>query len=332
MDRRTFVGGVALGSVVAPFSVHAQQAANVARVGLLTGLPLESPESQALLDAFRQGLRERGYVEGQNIVIEYRSAGWKFERIPDLASELVRLKVDVIAVGSTEVARAVRQVTTTVPIVASAMGDPVEDGLVASLARPGGNVTGFTYLGAELVVKRLELLKAMLPTVSRIAALGQRDAFGDHRMKELLSEAELVARTIGVQLQLVEVRSPGELGGIFSAIARERIDALVVLPSSALFLAQKRIIELAATHRLPAIHFARDFVAIGGLMSYGPSFADLFRRSAIYVDKILKGAKPGDLPIEQPTKFELVINLKTAKALGLTIPQSLLLRADEVIQ
>ena len=332
MDRRSFVGGGALGFVVAPFSGHAQQAAKAARVGLLTGLPLEFPESQVLLDAFRQGLRELGYVEGQNIVIEYRSAGWKFERLPDLANEFVRLKVDVIAVGSTQVARAVRQVTTTVPIVAAAMGDPVEDGLVASHARPGGNVTGFTYLGAELVVKRLELLKTMLPTVSRIAALWQRDAFGEHRMKELLSEAEVGARTIEVQLQLVEVLSPGELDGTFFAIARERPDALVVLPSSALFLAQKRIVELAATHRLPAIHFAREFVVVGGLMSYGPSFADLFRRSAIYVDKILKGAKPGDLPIERPTKFELVINLKTAKAFDITLPQALLLRADQVIQ
>jgi putative ABC transport system substrate-binding protein len=212
------------------------------------------------------------------------------------------------------------------------MGDPVEDGLAASLARPGGNVTGLTFLGPELVLKRLELLKQMLPTVSRAAALWHRDVLGERRMKEVQSEAAAAARTMGVQLQLVEIRGSGELDGAFSAIAREHADALVVLPSGVLYAEQRRIVDLAARHRLPTMYSVREWVANGGLVSYGSSLADLQRRSATYVDRILKGAKPGDLPIEQPTKFELVINLKTAKALGITVPQSLLVRADEVIQ
>ncbi len=212
------------------------------------------------------------------------------------------------------------------------MGDPVKDGLAASLARPGGNVTGLTFLGRELVLKRLELLKQMLPTVSRVAALWHLDIFGEHGMKELQSEAAAAARTLGVQLQLVEVRDPAELEGAFSAIARDHPDALVVLSSATLFLQQRRIVEFAATQRLPAMYSVRQYVAIGGLVSYGADLVASYRRSATYVDRILKGAKPGDLAIEQPTNFELVINLKTAKVLGITIPQSLLLRADEVIQ
>jgi ABC-type uncharacterized transport system substrate-binding protein len=332
MDRRKFLGRYALGFVVAPLVAHAQQAAKVPRVGFLTVPANESPEMQALRDAFLFGMRERGYVEGQNIVIEYRSAGGKFEQLAGLANELVRLKVDVICVGTTQAARAAQQVTTTTPIVAFAMSDPVEDGLAASLARPGGNVTGLTLLGHELIAKRLELLKQILPAVSRVTALWQSNAFGEHRTKEVLSEAEVVARTMGLQLQLVEVRGPGEMDGAFSAIARQHPDALIVLPGGVPFAEQKHIVELAATHRVPAMYFSREFGAIGGLSSYGPSLADLIRRNTTYVDKILKGAKPGDLPIEQPTKFELVINLRTAKALGITIPQSLLLRADEVIR
>ncbi len=332
MDRRRFVGGVALGFIVAPLAAHAQPAAKIPRVGLLAVPPLESPAFQPSLEAWRKGLRERGYVEGQNIVVEYRSAGGKFEQIPALASEMVGLKLDVIVVGTSQVARAVQQVTTTIPIVAVVMGDPVADGVAASLARPGGNITGLTYFGPELVLKRLEVLKNLLPTVSRIAVLWHRDAFGERTINTVLSEAEAVSRSMGVQLKLVEVRGPGELDGAFSAIIRDRPDALFVFPSVALFFEQKRIVELAATNRLPAMYFAGEFVAIGGLISYGGSAADLFRRGATYVDKIIKGAKPGDLPIEQPIQLELVINLKTAKALGITVPQSVLLRADEVIQ
>jgi putative tryptophan/tyrosine transport system substrate-binding protein len=330
MDRRRFLGGVAFGFIVAPPAVHAQ--AKVPRLGFLTVLPFESTETQALLDAFRQGLRERGYMEGQNIAIEYRSAGGRIEQVAGLASELALLKVDVIVTGTSPLARFVQQATTTIPIVAAVMGDPVEEGLATSLARPGGNVTGLTYLGPELVFKRLELLKQILPAVSRIAALWSRDAFGERMMKDVLSEADVEARKMGVQLQLVEVRRPGEIEAAFSEIVRGQAEALLVLPSVMLYVEQKRIVELAAKHRLPSIYFLKESVVNGGLISYGPSSVDVYRRAAIYVDKILKGAKPGDLPIEQPTKFELMLNLKTAKALGLTIPQLVLLRADEVIQ
>ena len=285
-----------------------------------------------VLDAFRQGLRERGYVEGQNIVIEYRAADGKIERFPGLATELIRLKVDLIVAGNTPAARAVQQATTTIPLVVAAMGDPVGDGLVASLARPGGNITGSTFLGPELVPKRLEMLKAALPTVSRVAALWHPGAYSGRTMRDMLKETEAAARTLGVQLQLVEVRGPDEFDHAFSTMTRERAGALIVFPSPMLFGERRRIVDLAAKHRLPSMAVAREFVELGGLIAYGASINDLFRRAATYVDKILKGVKPADLPVEQPTKFELVINLKTAKALELTIPQSLLLRADEVIQ
>jgi putative ABC transport system substrate-binding protein len=332
MERRRFLGGIALGCVVAPLAAHAQPGAKVPRVGVLSGGQYESAEIQGIVNAFLEGLRERGYLDGQNIIIEYRSTGGSVDRAAVVASEFVRLKVDVILTGASPLVRAVRQVTTTIPIVSTVMGNPVEDGFAASLGRPGGNVTGLTTLGDELVPKRLELLKTMLPTVSRAAILWNRDTFGERTMKEVLSEAEAVARTMGVQLALVEVRGPGELEEAFSAIARARSNALVVLPSPMLFFARPRIVELAAEQRLPTMHSGREFVVIGGLFSYGPSLTDLFRRSAAYVDKIFRGAKPGDLPIEQPSKFELVINLKTAKALGITVPQALLVRADEVIQ
>ncbi len=332
MNRRRFVGGVAVGCVVAPFAARGQQAARVPRVGVLALPPLENPDVQVLADAFRQGLRERGYVEGQNIVVEYRSAGGKAERLHDLASELVGLKVDVIVVGGAQLVHAVQQVTTTVPIVGTALFDPVEDGFATSLARPGRNITGLTFLGPELVPKRLELLKQMLPAASRIAGLWQPGAFGEDATKEMLREAEAAARTMGVQLQLKGVRVSNELEGAFSAIVRERPDALIVFPSNVFFFERQSIAELTARHRLPSMHYAREFVAVGGLISYGPSLADLWRRGGAYVDKILKGARPGDLPIEQPNKFDLVINLKTAKALGINIPQSLGVRANEIVQ
>ena len=293
---------------------------------------LESRESRVGLDAFRQGLRERGYVEGQNIVVEYRAADGKIERLPGLASDLARLKVDLIVATGTPLARAAQQATTTIPIVSAVMGDPVGDGLVASLARPGGNITGLTFLGPELVPKRLELLKQAVPRVSRVAALWHPGAFGERTNRDMLKETEAAARTLGVQLQLVAVRGPDELDGAFSTMTRARADALIVFPSTMLFSERRRIVDLAAKHRLPSMAMAREFVELGGLIAYGASIPDLIRRGVTYVDKILKGAKPADLPVEQPTKFELVVNLKTAKALGLTIPQSLLLRADEVIK
>ena len=249
-----------------------------------------------------------------------------------MADELVRLKVDVICVGNPQAIRVAQQATTTVPIVAFTWGDPVEDGLVASLARPGGNVTGLTYLGSELVPKRLELIKELLPAVSRVAVLRDLNALGPRATSNSLSAEDAAAGTMGLQLQRVGVRAPTELDGAFSAIARERTDALVVLPSKFIFLERSRAVAFAAKQRLPSIFFAREFVQSGGLISYGPSVLDLYRRVALYVDKILKGAKPGDLPFEQSTQFELVINLKTALELGLKVPQSLLVRADDVIQ
>ncbi len=330
--RRAFIGTLAGGLLAAQLDAGAQQAGKVPRIGFLLTGSLESREARAILDAFRQGLRERGYVEGQSIVIEYRSADGKIERFQGLAAELARLKVDLIVAGNTPMARAARQATTTIPIVASVMADPVGDGLVASFARPGGNITGLTFLGPELVPKRLGLLKEALPRVSRVAALWHPGVFGERTMKDMLKETEAAARTLGVQLQFVEVRGPDEFDRAFSMMTKERAEALVQFPSTMFFNERRQIVALATKHRLPGMFHAREFVELGGLISYGASITDLYRRAATYVDKILKGAKPAHLPVEQPTKFELVINLKTTKALGLTIPQSVLGRADEVIQ
>ena len=323
---------ITLSLLTAPLAAHAQQPTRVARIGYLVTGVLASPETRVLLDAFRQGLRERGYVEGQNIVIEYRAADGKLERFPTLATELVRLQVDLIVAGNTPAARAAQQATTTVPIVTPVMGDPVGDGLVASLARPGGNITGLTFLGPELVPKRLELLKEALPGVSRVAALWHPGAYAERTMRDMLQKTEAAARTLGMHLQLVEVRGPDEFDRAFSTMTSARAEALIVLPSTMLFTERRRLVDLAARHRLPAMYQLREFVELGGLMAYGASITDLVRRSATHVDKILKGAKPADLPVEQPTKFELVINLKTAQALGITIPSRLLFQADRVIQ
>jgi putative ABC transport system substrate-binding protein len=311
---------------------EAQPPGKVPRIGYLVTGSLESPETRVLLDAFRQGLSERGYVEGQNIVIEYRAADGKIERLPGRATELARLNIDLIVAGNTPAARAAQQATTRIPIVAPVMGDPVGDGLVASLARPGGNITGLTFLGPELVPKRVELLKEALPRVSRVAALWHPGAFGERTTRDMLKETETAARTLGVQLQLVGVRGPDELDRAFSTMTRERAEALIIFPSPMLFNERRRIVDLAAKHRLPSMSGAREFVELGGLIAYGASINDLIRRGANHVDKILKGAKPADLPVEQPTKFELIINLKAAKQIGLTIPPNLLARADKVIK
>ena len=254
------------------------------------------------------------------------------ERLPRLSTELAHLKIDLIVAVATPATRAARQATTTIPVVAVAMGDPVRDGLIANLARPGANITGSTFLGPELVPKRLELLKEALPKVSRVAALWHPGAFSEHTTQDMMTGTEAAARTLRVQLQFVEVRRPDELDHAFSTMTRERADALIVFPSTMLFSERRRIVSLAAKYRLPSMFNAREFVELGGLIGYGARIADLNRRAAIYVDKVLKGAKPADLPVEQPTTFELVINLKTAKALGLTIPSSLLQRADQVIE
>ena len=314
-----------------PLAARAQTA-KVARIGYLITGALESPETRMNRDAFRLGLTELGYIEGRNIVIEYRAADGKIERLPGLATELVGLKVDLIVALATPAGRAAQQATTTIPIVVTAMGDPVRDGLVASLARPGGNITGTTFLGPELVPKRLSFLRELLPTISRVAVLWHPGAFSEPTIREMLNEVAQAAGTLGVQLQLVEVRSAEEFDHAFTTMVGARAEALFQFPSTLFFNERRRIVDLAARHRLPAMFNAREFVQLGGLIAYGANLAELNWRAAAYVDKILKGAKPFDLPIEQPTKFELFINLKTAKALGLAVPDRLLVGADEVIE
>jgi len=330
MERRTFMAMLTGGLVAAPLAAEAQQAAKVARIGYLTGTNVSV--SPHLHEAFRQGLRDLAYVEGRNLVIEYRDAEGKFERRPALAAELVALKVDVIVVGGTPDALAAKQATKTIPIVFAYAADPVASGLVTSLARPGGNVTGLSILTPELVGKCLELLKQAVPGVSRVAVLWHPGALGGRTEQDMLKGADVAARALGVRLQVVEARGPDDIDRAFSDMTKVRAGALAVLPSTMFLSERRRLVDLAAKNRLPAVYPWREFVDAGGLMAYGSNNADLYRRAAIYVDKILKGAKPADLPVEQPTKFELVINLKAAKALGLTIPQSLLGRADEVLQ
>jgi len=327
--RREFIGTLAGGLVATPLAAEAQQAAKIARIGYLV---LNLAASPHLTEAFRQGLRDLGYVEGRNLVIEYRDAAGKLERLPALAAALVALKVDVIVAGGTPHALAAKQATRTIPIVFASAADPVTDGLVTSLARPGGNVTGSSNLAPELVGKCLELLTQAVAGVSRVAVLWEPGAYGERTDKDMLKEAEGAARALGVRLQFVEARGPADFDRAFSDMTRARAGALTVLQSPTFINERRRLVDLAAKNRLPAVYPIRDFVDAGGLMAYGPNFADLFRRAATYVDKILKGAKPGDLPVEQPTKFDLVINLTTAKALGLTIPQSVLGRADQVIE
>jgi putative tryptophan/tyrosine transport system substrate-binding protein len=330
--RRQFIALLGAAAAAWPRAARAQQGAKVARIGYLVAFSLESPEGRPMVDAFRQGLRERGYVEGQNIVIEYRSADSRIERFPQLANELASLNLDLILANNTPAARAVQRTTSTIPIVVPVMGDPVADGLVASLARPGGHITGLTFLGPELASKRLGLLKQALPNASRVGALWHPGAYGERTTREMLQGTEAAARTLAVELQLVEVRGPDEFERAFSAITGNRADALLVLPSAMFFNEGKQIVDLAMKHRLPSMSMARELAKVDGLMAYGASLTDLQRRGATYVDKILKGAKPADLPVEQPTKFEFVLNLKTAKALGLTIAESFQLLADDVIE
>ncbi|HMB85149.1 MAG TPA: ABC transporter substrate-binding protein [Methylomirabilota bacterium] len=331
MDRRAFIGTLAGGLLAAPLAAEAQQVAKVARIGYLATNLVANPH---LPEAFRQGLRDLGYVEGRNVVIEYRSAEG-IERIPALAAELVALKVDVIFVGgSTRVTLAAMQATKTIPIVFTGVGDPVTSGLVTNLARPGGNVTGLSGLGPELVGKCLELLTQAVPGVSRVAVLSRPGALGERTDKDMLKGVEVTGRALGVRLQFVEARGrgPEDFDRSFSDMTRARAGALTVLPSNMFTNERRRLVALAAKNRLPAVYTSKEFVDAGGLMSYGANVADVFRRAATYVDKILKGAKPGDLPVQQPERFDLIINLKTAKALGLTIPPSLLQRADQVIE
>jgi putative tryptophan/tyrosine transport system substrate-binding protein len=321
MDRRAFIAIVGGSIFAAPYAVEAQEAAKVPRIGMLGGSP------GPLVDAFKQGLRELGYIEGQNIVVEYRWADG-LEKLPALAADLVRLKVDII-VASSQSAVAARQATTDIPIVMPIITDPVRLGLVSSLARPGGNATGFATQNDELPGKWLQLVKELFPRASRVAVLFHPSYDGGVQLKA----SEAAARSLGVRLQVLKAERRDDLATAFAEMQKNRADALIVSSSPLFYVNRIRLVALAATQRLPTIYHQSEFVVeSGGLMSYGPDFRDLFKRSATYVDKILKGAKPSDLPVQQPTKFELVINLKTAKALGLTIPQTLLLRADQVIE
>jgi putative ABC transport system substrate-binding protein len=306
---------------------EAQQTGKVPRIAYLTVAPLSA--NVARVEAFRQGLRELGYVEGKNIVIEWRSGEGKLESEGELVAEAVRLKVDVIVTSGPTMTRAAKRATVTIPIVMTFDSDPVGSGFIASLARPGGNITGLSMLSPELSGKQLELLKEVIPRLSRVAILGNSN---EPANPKTLKEIELAAGELGVQVQPLDVLNPNNIETVFRAATKARADALVVLASPVLNDQRAKVTNLALKSRLPAIYFRQEFVDAGGLMSYGTSFTDLSRRASVYVDKIFKGIKPADLPVEQPTKFELVINLKTAKQIGLTIPPNVLARADRVIK
>jgi putative ABC transport system substrate-binding protein len=334
MRRREFI--TLLGGAAAAWPITARAQQPIGRTGKtpLVGILMPGPAaySAVTLDPFYRGLRELGYIVGQNLAIERRDGDWKSDRFPALAAELVGLKVDIIVAWSTPTARAAKQATNSIPIVAGVMADPVGDELVASLGRPGGNVTGTTFLGPELVAKRLQLLRDVVPGLVRVAALLHPHAYGERTIANVVKAIEDAARTLGMQLQLVPADRPDEIASAFSTMVKERADAFIVMPSPMLFGEHQRIVELAANNRLPGMYQAREFVDAGGLMSYGANLDDLFRRTATYVDKILKGAKPAELPVERPTKFELVINVKTAQAMGLAVNRDILLVADELIE
>ena len=327
MNRKIFC--FALGAMLFALcsSVEPQQPKKVPRIVYLAASPASANAGR--LEAFRQGLRDIGYVEGENIVIEARYADGKFDRLPALAAELVRLKVDVIITAGPPVTRAVKEATATIPVVMAQDGDPVGNGFVASLARPGGNITGMSQLAAEISGKQLELLKETVPKLSRVAVLGTSTRPGN---AEALKETELAAGTFGVRLQYLDVRGPKDIETAFREARQGRAGAVLVLQSPVFTSQRTQVAELAAKTRLPAIYPQTEYTEAGGFMCYGVNTPDLFRRAAYHVDKILKGAKPADLPIEQPKKFELVINLKAAKQIGLTVPPSVLARADRVIR
>jgi ABC-type uncharacterized transport system substrate-binding protein len=325
---RKNVAAIAIAVAILTFThpIGAEQA-RVYRIGFIS--PASSSAMAARDEAFRQGLRALGYIVGQNITIDYRWADGKNERLPGFAAELVDLKLDIIVTHGGEATRAVQQATTTIPIVIAAADDPLASGLVASLARPGGNITGLSILTPDLTGKRLELLKAILPRLIRVAVLWNP---GNPIAEPELRKAEVAAPSLGLQLQSLTVRDPREFASAFSAMKRERADALFLLSDAMFFGRRKEVADLAVSNRLPLVAHLREFADAGGLMTYGPNVLELHRRAAAYVDKILKGAKPADLPVEQPTKFDLVINLKTARTLGVTVPPSLLVRADHIIE
>jgi putative tryptophan/tyrosine transport system substrate-binding protein len=326
MNRRAFISLLAGAAATWPLAALAQQVEKVHRIGFLWDSPIVFPEAT---DAFRQGLRDLGYIEGRNLVIEYRWAEGKPARMREMAEDLVRLKVDIIVAPSSIYTGAARRTTSSIPIVFFSHADPLGSGHVASLAQPGGNATGLSLMMTETNVKLLELLKDAIPGLKRVAVVYD-PATPSHGPG--LRAVEEAAPALGLALQALPVRSATEYEGAFSAMTREHADAVLFLSTPLYTAGARRLAELALAHKLPSMYAPREHVEVGGLLSYGPDRADLWRRGAIYVDKILKGAKPADLPIEQPTKFDLAVNLKTAKALGLTIPEAFLLRADKVIE
>jgi putative tryptophan/tyrosine transport system substrate-binding protein len=333
MQRRYFITVFGGAAVAWALAARAQQATKIPRIAFLSPGRSELPDPIFnMLTAFLQRLHDLGYTEGQNLAIEQRFADGRSDRLPGLAAELVGRKPDIIVAFSTTAARPAKQTTGTIPVVGVGMADPVADGLIASLARPGGNVTGTTFLSPGLTAKRLQLLGEVVPGLSRVAVLSHPNAYSEPTMADLSNEMEVAARTLGLQLQLVPAFGPEDVVSAFAAMARARAGALIVMPSPILFGEYKRIAGLAAQGRLPAMGAAREFADLGGLMSYGVNQLDLARQTATYVDKILKGAKPAELPVEQPINFELVINLKTARELGLTISREFLLVADDVVE
>jgi putative tryptophan/tyrosine transport system substrate-binding protein len=328
MGRRAFIAS-ALGLCAAPLVASAQHAGKVARIGMLLPNTSESVARSPRIAAFLKGLRDLGWIEGQNLVIEWRFAEGQVGRLAELAADLARIRVDAIVTAAAPSALAAQGATRTIPIVVLDPGDPVGLGLVASLARPGGNITGISSIAPELAAKRLALLKEAVPAMVRVAVLSNAAIPpAEIAMREL----EAAAKVLGVQIQSVPIQGVKGIEQAFAEVARQHADGIVVFPDPLTFSNEVAITGFALKNRIPALYGAMEFVQAGGLMSYGPSYPEMFRRGANYVDRILKGAKPGDLPIEQPTRFEFVLNLKTAKALGLTIPQSVLLRADRVIE
>ncbi len=327
MRAKIFGWLLATALLITASPVQAQQPLKVHHIGFLSAASSSAMSSR--LAAFKEGLRELGYVEGKNISIESRYAEGKMDYLRNLATELVQLKVAVMVSGGPAVTRPIKEVTSTIPIVMTQDSDPVGSGLVASLARPGGNITGLSTLAPELSGKQLEILREIVPRLSRLAILGNSALAGN---AQSLKETELAAQTFGVQLQYLDVRSPNEIDSAFRAASKGRADAILVLINPIMISHRALVVELASKNRLPTIYRGPDHVETGGLMSYSPSNTDLFRRAATYVDKVFKGAKPGDLPVEQPTKFEFIINLKAAKQIGLTIPANVLARADKVIR
>jgi ABC-type uncharacterized transport system substrate-binding protein len=329
MKRREFVTLIG-GAAAWPLTARAQKTTKVPRIGYLgySAPPLE----RHLIEVFQQGLRSIGYVDGQNVAIEYRSAEGVLERLPALANELIGLNVDIIVTLATPGALAAKQATNSVPIVVAAMADPARDGLIASLSRPGGNVTGATFLGPELIPKRLGLLKEVVPTASRVTVLWHPGVYSERTMGDMLKETDAAARTLRMQLRLLGAQDANELDGAFSSMGGDRTDALLVFPSPMLYLEHRRIVSLVTKSRLAAVYPWREAVDAGGLMSYGVNIPEMMRHAAFLVGRIFAGANPADLPIEQPTKFELVVNLKSASAVGLEIPPTVLVRADEIIE